>query len=218
MALLTDGNPNDTEALRVFETAILDVAKWRRSTWTRSSVWPPWRFLRKCWTCLLGHTRTQYSLTTSVDGDRRKIGVSDVVVSPQMKRWHALHTLAVVYRDAYNNQLNDRYQNKWEEYRELARGAKERTLEFGIGLVADAGAAGRNAGTGGGGRDSGRDDLLRAGELGIGGGSRGKRESCNHFSDRGQQWVNGRAGECAGGRGGMECVSGADDFDADAAE
>jgi hypothetical protein len=53
-----------------------------------------------------------------------------------MKRWHALHTLAVVYRDAYNNQLNDRYKNKWEEYRELARGAKERTLAFGIGLVA----------------------------------------------------------------------------------
>jgi hypothetical protein len=26
MALLTDGNPNDTEGLRVYETAILDVA------------------------------------------------------------------------------------------------------------------------------------------------------------------------------------------------
>src|SRR5258708_19776312 len=69
--------------------------------------------------------------------DRRKLGVSDVVVSPQMKRWHALHALAVVYRDAYNNQLNDRYKNKWEEYRQLARGARERTLEFGIGLVAE---------------------------------------------------------------------------------
>ena len=27
MALLTDGNPNDTEGLRVFESAILDVAQ-----------------------------------------------------------------------------------------------------------------------------------------------------------------------------------------------
>jgi len=86
---------------------------------------------------LLDHTRTEYSLTQfPVGGDRRKIGVSDVVVSAQMKRWQALHTLAVVYRDAYNNQLNDRYWNKWEEYRELARAAKERTLAFGIGLVA----------------------------------------------------------------------------------
>ena len=59
-----------------------------------------------------------------------------MVVSPQMKRWQALHTLALVYRDAYNNQLNDRYWNKWEEYRELARGVKERTLQYGIGLVA----------------------------------------------------------------------------------
>ena len=31
-----------------------------------------------------------------------------------MKRWHALHTLAIVYRDAFNNQLNDRYQAKWQ--------------------------------------------------------------------------------------------------------
>jgi len=84
---------------------------------------------------LLGHTGA-YSLASPMGGDRRKIGVSDVAVSPQMKRWHALHTLAVVYRDAYNNQLNDRYKNKWEEYHELARGARERTLEFGIGLVA----------------------------------------------------------------------------------
>ena len=76
------------------------------------------------------------SLRLTVGGDGARLGVSDVVVSPQMKRWHALHTLAVVYRDAYNNQLNDRYLNKWEEYRELARGAKERTYEFGIGLVA----------------------------------------------------------------------------------
>jgi hypothetical protein len=53
-----------------------------------------------------------------------------------MKRWQALHTLAVVYRDAYNNQLNDRYLGKSDEYREFARGARERTYGFGIGLVA----------------------------------------------------------------------------------
>ncbi len=50
---------------------------------------------------------------------RRAIGVSDVVVTRQMKRWHALHTLEIVYRDAFNNQLNDRYQAKFVEYQEL---------------------------------------------------------------------------------------------------
>jgi hypothetical protein len=66
---------------------------------------------------------------------RRTRGVSDVVVSPQLKRWHALHTLEVVYRDAFNNQLNDRYQAKFNEYRELSRNARGRTYQFGIGLA-----------------------------------------------------------------------------------
>jgi len=42
----------------------------------------------------------------------RRTGVGDVVVTRQMKRWHALHTLALVYRDGFNNQLNDRYKAK----------------------------------------------------------------------------------------------------------
>jgi len=136
MALLTDGNPNDTEALRVYEAAILDVAKVETIDLDAKLCLATVEISQDVLDVLLGHTRTQYSLTSPLGGDRRKIGVTDVVVSPQMRRWHALHTLAVVYRDAYNNQLNDRYKNKWEEYRELARGAKERTLEFGIGLVA----------------------------------------------------------------------------------
>jgi hypothetical protein len=137
MALLTDGNPNDTEALRVYEAAILDVAKVEMINLDAKLCLATEEISQDVLDLVLGHTGTQYSLTQfPVGGDRRRIGVSDVVVSPQMKRWHALHTLAVVYRDAYNNQLNDRYRNKWEEYRELARGAKERTLEFGIGLVA----------------------------------------------------------------------------------
>ena len=137
MALLTDGNPNDTEALRMFESAILDVANVEAIDLDAKLCLSTEEISQDVLDVLLDHTRTQYSITQfPVGGDRRKIGVSDVVVSPQMKRWQALHTLAVVYRDAYNNQLNDRYQNKWTEYKELARGAKERTLEFGIGLVA----------------------------------------------------------------------------------
>jgi len=128
MALLTDGNPNDTEALRVYEAAILDVAKVESIDLDAKLGLATVEISQDVLDVLLGHALA--------NGDRRKIGVSDVVVSPQMKRWHALHTLAVFYRDTYNNQLNDRYKNKWEEYRELARGAKERTLEYGIGLVA----------------------------------------------------------------------------------
>lgn len=129
MALLTDGNPNDTEGLRVFESAILDVARVEGIDLNAKLCLATEEVSEDVLDLLLGH---RSNVT------RRALGVSDVVVSSQMKRWQALHTLAVVYRDAYNNQLNDRYLNKWDEYRELARGARERTYGFGIGLVAAA--------------------------------------------------------------------------------
>jgi len=66
---------------------------------------------------------------------RRNIGTADVVITRQLKRWHALHALEIVYRDAFNNQLNDRYQPKFLEYQKLARNAREQNFHFGVGLV-----------------------------------------------------------------------------------
>lgn len=57
------------------------------------------------------------------------------MVSRQLKRWQALHTLEIVYRDAFNNQLNDRYQAKFLEYQALSRDARERNFRFGVGLA-----------------------------------------------------------------------------------
>ncbi len=68
---------------------------------------------------------------------RRAKGTSDVVVSAPLKRWHAHKTLALVYRDAYNNQLNDRYLNKWNEYENLSKASSETYFQMGVGLVAD---------------------------------------------------------------------------------
>jgi len=129
--LLTDGCPNTTEDLRVYESAILDVSneetinldtKLRLATEEVSEV---------VLNILMSHT----SVSTGSDAVRRALGVSDVVVTRQLKRWHALYTLAIFYRDAYNNQLNDRYQAKWNEYTLLARGAQDLTTQYGIGLV-----------------------------------------------------------------------------------
>jgi hypothetical protein len=129
--LLTDGCPNTTEDLRKYESAILDVSseeminldtKLRLATEELSEI---------VLNILLDHT----SVTTGGDILRRSLGVSDVVVTRQLKRWHALYTLAIFYRDAYNDQLNDRYLAKWNEYVLLGRGAREITLQYGIGLV-----------------------------------------------------------------------------------
>ncbi|MDP9114789.1 MAG: hypothetical protein M3O20_14065, partial [Acidobacteriota bacterium] len=133
MALLTDGSPNDTEGLREVESAILDVARVEGIDLNVKLCLATEEISEDVLDMLLGHTPAPFPMGGE---QRRRLGVADVVVSPQMKRWQALHTLAVVYRDAYNNQLNDRYRAKWDEYRDLARAARERTYGFGIGLVA----------------------------------------------------------------------------------
>ncbi len=66
---------------------------------------------------------------------RQTIGVSDVFVTDSLRRWHAHKTLALVYRDAYNNQLNDRYQGKWKEYEQLAKASAESFFQIGVGVV-----------------------------------------------------------------------------------
>lgn len=131
MALLTDGNPNDDEALRAYETAILDVASVEAIDLDAKLSLATEEVSDDILDILLDHTRIVDPQSTI----RRVMGVTDVVVTPQLKRWHALHTLEIVYRDAFNNQLNDRYQAKVIEYRDLSRNAREHAIRFGIGLA-----------------------------------------------------------------------------------
>jgi len=131
MALLTDGDPNGTEELRVYEASILDVAHVEGINLDVKLGLATEEVSQELLDVLLGHESAHGEFA----GGRRAIGVSDVVVTSQVKRWHALHALSVIYRDVYNNQLNDRYQRKWEEYGKLARESREQSLRFGIGLV-----------------------------------------------------------------------------------
>jgi hypothetical protein len=61
--------------------------------------------------------------------------VSKVVVTPPLRLWHAYLSLEMVYQDAYNNQLNDRYANKRDEFRDMARWAMDRLIRLGVGLA-----------------------------------------------------------------------------------
>ncbi len=68
---------------------------------------------------------------------RRSVGLADVVVTDALRQWHIHKTLAMVYRDAYNNQLNDRYQGKWNQYEQLAQGSSRTCFQLGVGVVGD---------------------------------------------------------------------------------
>jgi len=89
MALLTDGNPNDALALEVYESAILNVAHVETIDLEIKLTLATAELAEDVWTfCWITRVRSIRSPTI-----RRSKGVSDVVVSPQMQRWHALHTL-----------------------------------------------------------------------------------------------------------------------------
>jgi hypothetical protein len=129
--LLTDGSPNDDESLQVYESAILQASDTERIPLRAKLHLALEEISEDVLNVLLAHGVPSDPQATT----RRLKGVSDVVVTRQMKRWHAVHTLEVFYRDAFNNQLNTRYQAKFDEYHDLSENARDRTYQYGIGLA-----------------------------------------------------------------------------------
>ena len=66
---------------------------------------------------------------------RQRLDLANVAVTEPLKRWHAYKTLALVYQDAYNNQLNDRYQGKWDQYNALSKESEQKLLALGVGII-----------------------------------------------------------------------------------
>lgn len=63
------------------------------------------------------------------------IRLDQVVVTDALRLWHVFQTLAIVYRDAYNQKVNDKYLLKANEYRSLAKWAANLFFNIGVGLM-----------------------------------------------------------------------------------
>lgn len=66
---------------------------------------------------------------------RRQLGLSTVVITPPLRRWITFDALARVFAEAYNAQLNTRYEGKWTEYSTAARDAARFMFSAGLGIV-----------------------------------------------------------------------------------
>jgi hypothetical protein len=66
---------------------------------------------------------------------RPVIGLSTVVVTPPLKRWLTYEALTKFFAEAYNVQLNSRFNAKWLEYQQAVRQAKDQSLHAGLGIV-----------------------------------------------------------------------------------
>ena len=132
MALFTDGPINDTADLQDYESSILSTAATEGVDITAKTVLAQDEIGRQLLLFLL-----RVPLRDAKAAVRRTIGIYDVVITKPLKHCHALKSIAFVYRDAYNSQLNDRYLGKWNEYERLSQEAMEDYLQAGLGLVAD---------------------------------------------------------------------------------
>jgi hypothetical protein len=66
---------------------------------------------------------------------RRTLGLSTVVVTPTLYRWICFDSLSRFFAEAYNVQLNTRFQGKWTEYQQEAREAADMVFMSGLGIV-----------------------------------------------------------------------------------
>jgi hypothetical protein len=66
---------------------------------------------------------------------RRWLGVSTVVVTATLYRWICMDSLSRVFAEAYNVQLNTRFQQKWTEYQQESQNASDMVFMSGLGIV-----------------------------------------------------------------------------------
>lgn len=128
--LFTDGNPTRAEDLRIFESNIYEVANVEGIDLDAKL---------KIAAEEIGDQIMAYLLQPGSGdpqaGSRRALGLSTLVVTPAMRRWHSLHTLALTFRDAFHNQVNGRYRETWVQYVSAAAEAKLTLFRIGLGFV-----------------------------------------------------------------------------------
>ena len=66
---------------------------------------------------------------------RQLLGLSTVVITEPLRRWIVFESLSRIFAEAFNLQLNTRFQGKWKEYQNEAKSAAEFCFQSGIGIV-----------------------------------------------------------------------------------
>jgi hypothetical protein len=118
MALFVDGPISSIEELAAQDSQLLDVASTEGIDVTQKMA--------------LAQEELGLELETLVPRLLKA-----VVATPALKLWHTFRALEMVYTDAYNSQLNDRYAGKQKQFAALARWAQDRVMVHGVGIAAD---------------------------------------------------------------------------------
>lgn len=130
MALFTDGPVSNILDLTARDTQLLNVAVVEGIDVTQKLALAQDELALEVTTLLnrLSYVEQAFWIAPQPD-------LGSVVVTPALKLWHTLRSLELVYTDAYNNQLNDRYAGKRDQFHEMALSAYEKLIQIGIGIA-----------------------------------------------------------------------------------
>jgi len=130
MPLFTDGPPASIEELAGLDSQLLSVASTETIDVARKLDLAH-EELGLDLAALLKRTNPADHLMWAVV----KPQLENVVVTAALRLWFAYRTLELVYSDAYNSQLNDRYMGKRDQFGQMAAAHRERLIEAGAGIV-----------------------------------------------------------------------------------
>lgn len=120
MSLFTDGPAATIAGLREYESSILDVASTEG--------------IDLAVKLNVAHRETGIDLQRFLD-EHGGAALGNVVVTEPLAAWETFRALVLTFRDAYHNQMNDRYQPKWKEYERRAAWAADVLFQLGVGVT-----------------------------------------------------------------------------------
>src|ERR1043165_654432 len=121
MALFTDGSISTLDQLAEQDSAVLDVASTEGIDASAKLMLAQQELgveLTAAFSrCTPAHTVSSMSWPGMGSTVRGVLQLSNTAITSPLRLWHTYRTLAMIYRDAYSNQLNDRYLGKWNAYK-----------------------------------------------------------------------------------------------------
>jgi hypothetical protein len=130
MALFTDGPASSMEDLTAQDSQLDDVASIEGIDVTQKLA------LAQDELALgLSALMTRLSSADQLFRPAPDSNLGSVVVTPALKLWHTFRSLEMVYSDAYNSQLNDRYAGKRDQFHMSAQWAYDMLVGAGIGVA-----------------------------------------------------------------------------------
>jgi hypothetical protein len=130
MALFIDGPASSMEDLAAHDSQLLDVASVEGIDVSQKLA-----LAQDELTLELNALLTRLSYVDQLFWLAPQPHIGSVVVTPALKLWHTFRSLEMVYSDAYNSQLNDRYAGKRDQFHLSAKWAYETLVLAGIGVA-----------------------------------------------------------------------------------